>query len=88
MNEQQYWKECHKLIEDPDKRASEAKDFIPVTKYARTYRYGDYNRGRLLKCPICSGVHLVYHFLWSASSCDHCKEMIEKLDYLMEVKND
>jgi len=34
--------------------------------------------GRKIICPMCDHVSTVYHFSWSALSCQHCDTMINK----------
>ena len=34
--------------------------------------------GREIICPMCDHVTTVYHFSWSALSCQHCDTMIDK----------
>ena len=54
-------------------------EFIKMTKYARCKRY----LGALIKCPKCQGIDRVYHLSWSAITCQNCKEMIDKYDWLI-----
>ena len=34
--------------------------------------------GREIICPMCDTVSTVYHFSWSALSCQHCDTMVDK----------
>ena len=47
-----------------------------VTKNTRA-GYG----GRNIFCPKCDNRSRVYHFSWSALSCQHCDTMIDKYDW-------
>ena len=37
--------------------------------------------GKTIVCPHCNKVATVYHFSWSALSCQHCDTMIDKYDW-------
>ena len=37
--------------------------------------------GKFIVCPHCNKVATVYHFSWSALSCQHCDTMIDKYDW-------
>jgi len=37
--------------------------------------------GRPIVCPECNKVSNVFHFSWSALSCQHCDTMIDKYDW-------
>ena len=47
-----------------------------VTKHTRATR-----NGKTIVCPECNKVATVYHFSWSALSCQHCNTMIDKYDW-------
>ena len=47
-----------------------------VTKQTSAGRYG-----KTIVCPECNKVASVYHFSWSALSCQHCNTMIDKYDW-------
>ena len=47
-----------------------------VTKQTRAGKYG-----KTIVCPHCNKVATVYHFSWSALSCQHCDTMIDKYDW-------
>ena len=47
-----------------------------VTKYTRATR-----NGKTIVCPECNQVATVFHFSWSALSCQHCDTMIDKYDW-------
>ena len=49
---------------------------VKVTKQTRAGRYG-----KTIVCPECNKVATVYHFSWSALSCQHCDTMIDKYDW-------
>jgi hypothetical protein len=55
--------------------------FAPINRYTRTGKWG-----KRILCPNCNHQSIVYHFSWSALSCMHCKGMIEKDEWLVEVK--
>ena len=37
--------------------------------------------GKFIVCPQCDQGSYVYHFAWSALSCQHCDTMIDKYDW-------
>ena len=37
--------------------------------------------GKQIVCPDCNKVATVYHFSWSALSCQHCNAMVEKYQW-------
>jgi len=39
--------------------------------------------GKIIVCPCCDQPSRVYHFAWSALSCAHCDESINKLDWFL-----
>ena len=47
-----------------------------VKKYTRATKHG-----KTIVCPECNKVATVYHFSWSALSCQHCNTMIDKYDW-------
>ena len=48
--------------------------YIPkVDRYTRAGR-----NGKAICCPKCKGIVRVYHFSWSAISCLHCKQSVDK----------
>ena len=49
----------------------------PITKRSRAKR-----NGTLIKCPECGEVGRIYHYDWVAGTCQGCRRLIEKLDYL------
>ena len=55
--------------------------FAPINRYTRTGKWG-----KRILCPNCNHQSIVYHFAWSALGCMHCKGMIEKDEWLVEVK--
>ncbi len=54
--------------------------FVPITRYSRCKRYA----GAKIQCPKCLGIGRVYHLSWSAITCQNCREMIYKYDWLIE----
>ena len=51
-----------------------------------TRKVGKYTRaskihGKTIVCPHCNKVATVFHFSWSALSCQHCDTMIDKYDW-------
>jgi ribosomal protein S27E len=44
-----------------------------ITRHTRAPRAGAF-----IRCPHCQEVSLVYHFCWSALTCQHCGESISK----------
>jgi len=53
-------------------------NYKQVNKYTRAG-----NNGKTIVCPECDNEALVYHFSWSALGCLHCKQMINKGDWLL-----
>ena len=51
-------------------------DWKPVDRWTRAGSYG-----RLIKCPHCGHENRVYHFSWSAVTCQGCKRMVDKHDF-------
>jgi len=47
-----------------------------VNKHTRASR-----KGKEIICPKCGQTTRVYHFSWSALSCQHCNTMIDKYDW-------
>ena len=39
-------------------------------------------QGKLIMCPYCRTVATVYHFSWSACTCQGFRKMVKKTDYL------
>ena len=37
--------------------------------------------GKFIVCPNCDQGNFVFHFSWSALSCQHCDTMIDKYDW-------
>ncbi len=50
-----------------------------MTKVTRYTRAGQ--NGKVIICPKCSESSKVYHFSWTALTCRHCKESIDKLEW-------
>jgi len=55
-------------------------DWSPVTRYTRARRMG-----RDIKCPNCGWEGYVYHFDWTALSCQNCKSSITKYEWLVQA---
>jgi len=49
-----------------------------VNRYTRAGR-----DGRQIVCPKCGNIDRVYHFAWFACTCQGCREMIDKTDWLI-----
>ena len=49
-----------------------------VTRYTRAGKVG-----KILLCPLCSKKVTVYHFSWSAITCQNCDRMIDKKEWLI-----
>jgi len=49
-----------------------------VTRYTRAGR-----DGKLIECPCCYQPSRVYHFAWSALTCAHCEESVNKTDWAL-----
>ena len=47
-----------------------------VEKYTRAGMWG-----KTIVCPECNKVTTVYHFSWSALSCQQCGSMVDKYDW-------
>ena len=56
------------------------KGWKPVTTRSRAKQ-----RGTFLKCPKCGHIGCIYHFSWSALTCQGCKQMVEKYDWQQEA---
>ena len=54
--------------------------FVKMKSYSKCKRYA----GVLIKCPKCQHIDRVFHLEWSALTCQSCKEMIDKYDWLIE----
>ena len=50
---------------------------VKVGKYTRASK----THGKTIVCPQCNKVATVFHFSWSALSCQHCDTMIDKYDW-------
>ena len=58
---------------------SAIKDLTITKKVDRYTRAGQF--GKFIVCPHCNQGAFVFHFSWSALSCQHCDTMIEKNDW-------
>ena len=56
------------------------KGWKPVTTRSRVKQ-----RGTFLKCPHCGNIKRIYHFSWSAVTCQGCKQMVDKYDWQQEA---
>lgn len=52
-----------------------------VNKYTRSTK-----KGKDIYCPLCNSSNKVYHFSWSAVTCQTCKEIINKEDFYLDKK--
>jgi hypothetical protein len=50
-----------------------------VTKYTRA---GE--NGKWIVCPLCGKKQRVYHFSFAACTCQSCKKLVSKYDWLLE----
>ena len=44
------------------------------------------NNGKMIICPCCSQIATVYHFSWSALTCQSCQQSINKYDWIRYTK--
>ena len=42
--------------------------------------------GKAIQCPICEHHAIVYHFAWVAITCQGCKAMVDKQDFLIPTE--
>ena len=55
-----------------------------TTKITRYTRAG--NNGKVIICPLCDNKHTVFHFSWSALTCQDCDNSVDKYSWkLAEV---
>ena len=47
-----------------------------VNRYTRAGR-----NGKEICCPKCQGTFPIYHFSWSAITCLHCKQSVDKYEW-------
>jgi len=52
-------------------------------KKVNRYTKAGYN-GRILFCPNCKEEATVYHFAWWGMSCEKCKNMFQKSDWIIK----
>ena len=45
------------------------------------------NYGKQIFCPECNESTMVYHFSWSAITCQTCKQMIDKYHWNLEKED-
>ena len=43
------------------------------------------NNGKQITCPKCKEQARVYHFSWSAITCQSCQESINKEDWIIPI---
>lgn len=53
-------------------------------KVDKNTRAGKY--GKVIICPECNNMEIVYHFAWCDIVCQECKNMINKFDYYVLSK--
>ena len=59
--------------------------FIPSKQNVNRYTRAG-NNGKAIVCPNCTAPATVFHFSWSALTCQYCGKSINKQDwYLSEV---
>ena len=58
-------------------------NLVQVKRVNRYTRAG--KNGKQITCPICINSHDVFHFSWSALTCQSCKQSINKEDWILEV---
>ena len=59
----------------------------PQTYFSNVNRYTRAGKnGRDILCPECGEWGTVYHFSWSALTCQSCKESVNKEDWIVEKK--
>ena len=56
------------------------KLFVPKYNYVNRYTRAGVN-GKWIKCPNCLQTSKVFHFSWSALTCQCCRESVEKHDW-------
>jgi len=44
--------------------------------------------GKSIVCPKCKLASTVYHFAWSAITCNHCQSDVNKNDWLLNEKEE
>ena len=49
-----------------------------VNKYTRAG-----NNGKEIICPLCDNKHTVFHFSWSALTCQCCRDSIDKPEWIL-----
>ena len=71
----EYVKGSEKLLNDYLK--NKKPEWLATCSKVNRYTRAGWN-GRFIICPECNQGHFVYHFSWSALSCQHCNAMVEK----------
>ncbi len=56
--------------------------FVPKYKHVNKHTRAG-NNGKTIVCPQCCNVSKVYHFSWSALTCQSCDKSINKEDWLL-----
>ena len=54
--------------------------FKNVDRYTRAGK-----KGKIIICPVCGELELVYHFSWASMTCPSCRESSNKNDWLVSV---
>ena len=72
MTPYQEWTE--QLLKDHIKDKTLTRKVLKYTRASKTH-------GKTIVCPECNKVATVFHFSWSALSCQHCNTMIDKYDW-------
>ena len=62
-----------------------AKLLVKVMKKVDRYTRAGAN-GKAIQCPICEHHAIVYHFAWGAITCQGCKAMVDKQDFLIPTE--
>ena len=52
----------------------------PVNRYTRAG-----NNGKVIICPECNNEARVFHFSWSALTCQSCRANVNKEDWIIEA---
>lgn len=63
------------------KSLEEILNIKKVDKYTRAGK-----NGRIIICPKCNNDTTVYHFSWSALTCQHCKKDVDKYNWKTQTK--
>ena len=58
--------------------------FVPKQQLVNRYTRAGY-QGRMIVCPNCSRIATVYHFSWSALTCQSCQQSINKSEWIIHA---